>query len=184
MPRGINTATVDDLADGEVRIALNIFIDFQNPLYATTSNEPNIITGVGTFTPANNVISIGEVRDNGDLSASNLSVVLSGCDNAIVNASKNEQLQGTEVKIWLVFLDENGDTQTTLHYFTGYIENTVYMQSAKTITISVACQNFLARLGDRKIRRYTDEDQKDVYSADKGLEFVEQIQEKTLVWGE
>jgi len=157
---------------------------FGNLLKLTTSHLPNQITGKGTFSPANGVLSVSEVRDTGDLSASNLTIQLSGCDPALVNAMKNEQLQGTEVLIWLVFLNEDFATMTELHYFTGYIENTVYMQSAETITISVACQNFLARLSERKIRRYTDQDQKDVFSTDKGLEYVEQIQNKSLVWGE
>jgi len=185
MPRGITSSVVNSLADGHIRTAMNIKMSFGTALQLTTSNQTNTIPSLGTFSPTNGVLSVTEVRDTEDLAASNLTIQLSGCDPALVNASKGTNLQGTAVQIWLVILnDTTGDTVNALHYFTGYIENTVYMQSAETITISVACQNFLARLNDRNVRRYTDQDQKDVFSADKGLEFVEQIQEKTLVWGE
>jgi hypothetical protein len=184
MPRGINTVTKNQLEDGHIRTALNIRMSFGADLKLTTANHANTISGLGVFQPTNGVLSVSEVRDTQDLAASNLTIQLSGCDPSLVNASKGTDLQGTEVNIWLVFLASNGDTQEHLHYFTGYIENTVYTQSAEAITISVACQNFLARLSERKIRRYTDQDQKDVFSTDEGLEFVEQIQEKSLVWGE
>jgi hypothetical protein len=34
----------------------------------------------------------------------------------------------------------------------------------------------------RKIRRYTDEDQRAVYPSDKGLSLINQLQDKEIVW--
>jgi len=32
-------------------------------------------------------------------------------------------------------------------------------------------------------RRYTDQDQKNLFAGDRGLEFVESLQDKSIVWG-
>jgi len=183
MPRGISTATKNSLATGTIRPCLNIKLSFGGFLRLTTAHKDVVVSGEGTFLPTGGVLSVSEVRDAVDLSASNLTITLSGCSADLVNSMKNTQLQGLSVTIWLTFLDEDFNVIQNLHYFNGIIENTVYQQNNKTITIAVVCQNFLARLNERKVRRYTDADQKNDFPSDKALEYVEQIQEQSLVWG-
>ena len=49
--------------------------------------------------------------------------------------------------------------------------------------ITVTVENKLIMLERPRNRRYTDQDQKNLFSGDKGLEFVDDLQDKELVWG-
>jgi len=50
-------------------------------------------------------------------------------------------------------------------------------------TIGMTAENKLVDFRRPREVRYTDEEQKNLYSGDKGLEFVNSIQEKEIYWG-
>jgi hypothetical protein len=49
--------------------------------------------------------------------------------------------------------------------------------------VSVSVENALITLEKAKDRRYTDQDQKNLFAGDKGLEFVDDLQDKSIAWG-
>ena len=57
------------------------------------------------------------------------------------------------------------------------------VQLGKTATVQLSIQSRLVDWDKARIRRYTNEDQQNFFSGDKGLEFVSQMVEKDLVWG-
>lgn len=188
MPRGIDSAFETDIEDGKYQFCMAVAITNisgnDNLLLSNGIKEYTSTVDPYVYTPAGSLLSISSVDENTDLGTSGITIQLSGCDNDLVELSRDAEFQGSQVNVHIFQLDENLDHIASIRYFTGILDNMVYRQSGNEIIIEVSCENFLVRLDDRNIRRYTHEDQKDVYgSSDYGLQFVEDIAEQKLVWG-
>ena len=189
MPRGIDSAFETDIENGKYQfcMAVQIFGINGNSNLLLSNSIKELPSGSAhyVYTPAGSLLSISSTNENSDLGTSGITIQLSGCDNSLVTIARDAEFQGSEVRVWIFQLDENLDRiEPSIRYFTGILDNMVYRQSGNEIIIEVSCENFLVRLDDRNIRRYTHEDQRDVYgSSDSGLSFVEDIAEQKLVWG-
>lgn len=190
MSRGINSDFENDIEDGKYQfcMAVQIYgIDGGNNLLLSNSiKETPSGLAPYVYTPAGSLLSISSVDENSDLGTSGITIQLSGCDNNLVTISRNAEFQGNWINVWIFQLDENLDRmEPSIRYFSGILDNMVYRQSGNEIIIELSCENFLVRLDDRNIRRYTQEDQDDAVGAnvDRGLHYVESIQEQKLVWG-
>ena len=67
--------------------------------------------------------------------------------------------------------------------FVGKMDVMIIRETGETSTIELKLENRLVALERAIERRYTDEDQKNLFSGDKGFEFVPDLQDKQLVWG-
>jgi len=56
-------------------------------------------------------------------------------------------------------------------------------EGPETSTIELNVENKLIDLERARVRRFTSGYQKSVYPGDKGLDFVESLQDKEVVWG-
>ena len=52
-----------------------------------------------------------------------------------------------------------------------------------TSKISITVENKLITLEKPVDRRYTDQDQKNLFTGDRGLEYVDSLQDKEIMWG-
>jgi hypothetical protein len=68
--------------------------------------------------------------------------------------------------------------------YSGFTDITTISEQGDTSSISIAIENRLIALEVPKIRRYTDEIQKQDYATDKGFEFVVGLQDKSFKFGE
>jgi len=68
--------------------------------------------------------------------------------------------------------------------FKGLMDKMDISDNGTTCTVQLKCENFLVRLLEQKVRRYTAEDQKLDFPNDKGLDFVVSIQDKEIAWGD
>jgi len=74
---------------------------------------------------------------------------------------------------------ETGLTQI----FSGYMDEMNIEEAPETSTIELKVENKLIDLERARTRRYTNAYQKSVYPGDLGLDFVEDLQDKKVVWG-
>ena len=72
---------------------------------------------------------------------------------------------------------------TPYQTFEGFIDTMSILENGNTAQISVNVENKLIILERPLNRRYTDQDQKNLFAGDRGLEFVESLQDKSIVWG-
>lgn len=189
MSRGIHSDFETDIEDGKYQFCMAVAIigiNGGNLLLSNGIKEYASTSDPYVYTPAGSLLSISSVDENTDLGTSGITIQLSGCDNNLVTIARDTEFQGSEVYVHIFQLDENLDRIASLRYFTGILDNMVYRQSGNEIIIEVSCENFLVRLDDKNIRRYTQEDQDDAVGVgvvDRGLHYVESIQEQKLVWG-
>jgi len=76
-------------------------------------------------------------------------------------------------------LQETGLTQI----FSGYMDEMNIDEGPETSTVELKVENKLIDLERARVRRFTSGYQKSVYPGDKGLDFVESLQDKEVVWG-
>ncbi len=67
--------------------------------------------------------------------------------------------------------------------FTGYMDTMDINEGADSSTVSLSIENKLIDLERPRTARYTSSFQKSRFAGDKGLEFVEDLQDKEVYWG-
>ena len=138
-----------------------------------------------TYIGAGNLLSISSVSENVELRASGITVQLSGISDPLLAKAKTEDYQGRELVVKLGGFDSNDNViSSPTVIFSGFMDTMTINESGETGTIAVTVENRLIEFEKTRVRRYTDNDQRIEYPNDDGLEYVSQIQEKAIVWGD
>ena len=155
------------------------------------SSELNIWSGVGdlsfdsvTYTGLGDLLSISDIKETSDISATGINVSLSGVKASLIAIAKDQDYQGRELTVRLGAFDESGSLiADPVIIFSGFMDTMTIAEAGTYSTISIAVENKLVAFERSKIRRYTAEDQKIDHPTDKGFEFVTSIVQKEIIWG-
>lgn len=135
-----------------------------------------------TYIGSGNLLQISGVEETGDIAARGVTMTLSGLDTSIISIALSENYQNRAARIYLGAITAAGVVQS-YQVFGGRLDVMNIEESGETATISVTAENRLIDLERPRIRRYTSEDQKSLYPGDLGLDYVNDLQDKTLDWG-
>ena len=161
-----------------------------------TSNEPSsylyLWNGIGdlsyagkTYIGAGNLLSISAISESVDLKAAGITVMLSGISDPLLSKAQDEDYQGRELIVRLGGFDASGNIITSPEIvFAGFMDTMTIKDGGDTATIAVTAENKLIEFEKTRVRRYTDNEQRIEHPNDDGLEYVSQIQEKEIVWGD
>lgn len=145
----------------------------------------NLMHDSKTYIGAGNLLSISSIAENVELKAAGVTVVLSGISDPLLSKAQTEDYQGRELTIRLGGFDSSGNViADPIIVFSGFMDTMTISDGGDTATIAVTVENRLVEFEKTRVRRYTDNDQRILHPTDKGLEFVSQIQEKEIVWGD
>jgi len=137
------------------------------------------------YVGAGNLLSIGTIAESTDLTASGARVVLSGIVEPLISKARDADYQGRQLVIKLGAMDDQGEIiASPVEIFSGFMDVMTISDSGETASIGVAVENRMIEFDRTRVRRFTAEDQKIDYPNDKGLEYVAEIQEKSIVWGD
>lgn len=156
------------------------------------SGDLNLWSGIGsltyggkTYVGAGNLLSISSIQENVELRANGAQVTLSGIGTPLLDKAKNEDYQGRELVIKLGALDATDNIiASPIIVFSGFMDTMTIVDGGDTATITVSVENRLIEFERTRVRRYTDNDQRIDYPNDDGFEYVAEIQEKNIVWGD
>lgn len=145
----------------------------------------NLVFGGNTYLGTGNLGTIGPVKESGDeIRANAITFQLSGIPSSLLSTALGTQYQGRPAKLWLGFLDSAGALiADPVLIFDGRMDVMDIDEGPDISTIIVTAESRLADLNRPRIRRYTNEDQEQLFSGDKGLEFVPALQNKEIIWG-
>jgi len=133
------------------------------------------------------LLSISNINETADIRASGVKISLSGLDSSILSSSISQDSEGGLVKLYFgVLTTTNNETvvvDTPYQLFEGSLDTIQVSETGESATITVTVENKLIMLERPRNRRYTDQDQKNLFAGDKGLEFVDDLQDKELIWG-
>jgi hypothetical protein len=159
--------------------------------FTLDSGDVNVWTGIGdftgsdsnTYTGAGELLSISNIEESKELQSTNLTISISGLSAEVYNAVTTEDMQNRLVTLRLFFL--HPDTMAEIDnviLFKGRIDG-ITITDGDSFTIIFSCENKLVDLTRPRNLFYTPETQQYLYTGDVGLDFVPQIQEQQLFWG-
>lgn len=181
--RTMSAAMVTEVTTAALSPVLMAELNFSSPV--------RLWTGYGTLTYAGNgylgmgdLGSIAPVEETTDLSARGMIFQLSGVPTAFISLALNEDYQGRPCSVMLGALSPTaGLIASPVTVFVGKMDVMTINDDGSTATIGLSAESRLVDFRRVRELRYTDEEQAAIDPTDKGLEFVNSIQEKTIFWG-
>tara|TARA_R110000744_G_scaffold87119_1_gene170210 strand:+ start:2078 stop:2710 length:633 start_codon:yes stop_codon:yes gene_type:complete len=177
------------------------------------SNLVRMWTGLGTLVIADgtewigsgNLLNISTIEETQDMSVKGANISLSGIPSELLSLALTEPYQGRVCNIYFgtfstsgSILQETGDyillqdgSKVNLEtgeagfnmLFSGYMDQMNIVEASDTATIEMLVENKLIDLERARVARFTSGYQKSLYPNDKGLDFIEDLQDKKIPWG-
>lgn len=189
----------------EPTLMAELFFDSQTLRFWTGIG--NLDYNGNTFTGLGNFVGISPIEETQDIQAKGLVFTLSGIPSSTIALSLNERVRGRPFRLYLAatnvaqyveledgsgdvgledgsgkVLLENQFINAPYRLFSGLMDYMEFTDNGQTAEIRLSVENILI-IGQRtKLQRYTMEDQRKYYPNDKGLEYINQLQDKEVVW--
>jgi len=186
MARTLGTDFQAQLDSSQLEPFYAVSVEFTTPLrlwtgYSTINVDSNSYFGSG------NLLAISSIDETAEIRATGAKVTLSGMQSSLISSALTEDVQGTVVKIYfgVTTTDDNRTVVVDTPYliFEGFLDTMTITENGETAEFTITVENKLITLEKAIDRRYTDQDQKELFAGDKGLEFVESLQDKQIAWG-
>lgn len=203
--RDISQSTIDSLDEDVLYpfFAVELLFDGDQTLrlwtgYGTLVYQGQEWYGTGSF------LQIDSVEETTEIAAKGASITLSGIPQEVLSLALSEPYQGRKANIYfgnfskgLILLEssdyilfedgskvilESGSTNLS-QIFSGYMDQMNIEETADTCTVELTLENKLIDLERARVARFTSAYQKSLYPGDLGLDFVESLQDKEIVWG-
>lgn len=192
--------------------AIELLFDDPNQLRLWTGLGELTYQG-NTYTGTGSLLNITQVEETAELAVRGASITLSGVPSEVLSLALSTPYQGRICNVYFGMLfDENLATEyaangfepelvldftaelyrttgpditdsTFSQIFSGYMDQMNIEEGPETSTVELKVENKLIDLERARVRRYSSAYQKSVYPGDKGLDFVEDLQDKEIVWG-
>jgi hypothetical protein len=181
--RSLSANMVTEVSASQLSPIILASLSFTQPVnlwsgYGTITYAGTGYLGIGTLG------TISPVEETTDLAARGITMQLSGVPTALIAVALSENYQGKACSIMFGALDSSGAlVSTPITIFSGRMDVMSINDDGQNATIGMTAENKLVDFRRPREVRYTDEEQKNLYSGDKGLEFVNSIQEKEIYWG-
>jgi len=179
MSRSVVTALLNSLQSTEVRpfFAFKALFDNGNLRFWTGIGNRTINGEV--YTGSGDVIGIGGIEEVVDLSARRMTITINGVDSAVTNLALTEPYQNRSA---YVYLGEQSQSDV-LQIFAGTVDTMAIMDQGDQSFIEIGLESNLIRLQQSSNWRYTDENHRSRYSGDTFFSYVQDIQDRVVVWG-
>lgn len=180
--RDITTVVENALNDAVVHpfFAIELIFD-SGPLRLWTGVGEATIDG-NTYTGTGNLLSVSSIEETTELAVRGATITLSGIPSEVISLALQTAYQGRVCNIYFGMVDGNSYSNLT-QIFSGYMDEMNISEDAETSSIELKVENKLIDLERSRTRRYTSAYQKSVYPGDLGFDFVEDLQDKKVVWG-
>jgi len=202
--RDISTAIQNNLEDDVVYPFFAIELEFDSgPLRLWTGVGTLVFEGV-SYTGTGNLLDVSSIEETSEIAVRGATLTLSGVPTEVISLALQEPYQGRVSNVYFgmfskgelqkeddtyILLEDGGKIRLELQetglteIFSGYMDEMNIDEGPETSTIELKVENKLIDLERARVRRFTSGYQKSVYPGDKGLDFVESLQDKEVVWG-
>lgn len=180
--RDITTVVENALDDAVIEpfFAIEMIFD-SGPLRLWTGVGEATIDG-NSYTGTGNLLDVSSVEETTEIAVRGATITLSGMPTEVISLALQSPYQGRVCNIYFGIRDGNTYSNLT-QIFSGYMDEMNIDEGPDYGTIELKVENKLIDLERARTRRYTSEYQKSVYPGDLGLDFVESLQDKKVVWG-
>lgn len=150
------------------------------------SGAVRIWTGFGdktinseTYTGAGYLLNIDGIAEVADLTASGITITLSGISSSIISLALQENYQGRVARVYFGVEGVSG----ALEVFSGFMDVMTIEHSGESMRVTLSVESKLVTLQRPNTRRYTSANHKIRYPSDTFFDHVTKLQDKEIVWG-
>jgi hypothetical protein len=205
MSRDLSVTTIENINADVVEPFFAVELAFDNNLI-------RLWTGVGTLTledgtqwvGTGNLLDISTIEETKDMAVKGANISLSGIPSELLSLALTQPYQGRVCDIYFGTFTSGTILQETSNFillqdggrinleitangfnkmFSGYMDQMNIIDAAETATIELLVENKLIDLERARVARFTSGYQKSIYPLDKGLDFIEDLQDKNIPWG-
>lgn len=205
MTRDVSEAVLSSLEDDVVYpfYAIELLFDGENTLRLWTGQGTLVYDGVEYF-GTGQILAVDSVEETTEMSAKGATLTLSSVPATVLSLALSEPYQGrrcniyfgmfargsllTESNVYILLEDgsqillESQDTGLT-QIFSGYMDQMNIEEGPESSILSLTVENKLIDLERIRVARFTSSYQKSIYPNDRGLDFIEDLQDKNIIWG-
>ena len=184
MSRDLTAGFLSEVSNETITPALLIDLAFDGGTVRFWTGIGDLTWNSNTYTGSGDLLQITPITETDDTSSPGLQLRLSGLSSSLVSSVlSNVRLTETLIIRLALFNSSGAIISDPNVVWQGFTDVPEIMDNGTTLEIVINAESRLIELNRVKERRYTSEDQKDLYSGDKGLDFVTAIQEKEISWG-
>lgn len=167
-----------------IRPALFVEANFiSGPVYLWTGYG-SIAWNGQTWLGAGNLGSVSIIEEVSTVEAKGITLVMNGIPLNLLTSVMTDFRVGLPAIVHFgLFDDTNTLIPDPITSFSGRMDQPTVSASGDSASIAINCESRLIDLNTSVERRYTNEDQQLDHPGDRGLEFVNAIQNITLYWG-
>ena len=183
MPRTMTAAVQNELAKIAPHPVFLVDLDLPSGAVRRSTHDYDLTHEGNVFTGGADLLDVGPVEETIDLVAAGQRITLSGSPASLLSSLLTDNFQGRDMKLWIGFLDSTGALiPDAIPLFSGLLDQAEAVEGGEEAAIVVTAENRLVDMHRGRDRQYTTEDQKQIYSDDKGLDYVASMQEKDIRW--
>ena len=191
MARSIGSSFDTQISSNSVRPFFAFKIGYSTDQLRIWTGYHTITIDSEDYIGGGNLIQIDSVNESADLKATGITIGLTGLDSSILSSAISQVANGVPAELYFGVLTTTGSgasasttvVDTPYLLFEGFLDEISIADTGATSDISFTIENKMVVLEKPVDRRYTDQDQKNLFANDKGLEFVADIQLKAIAWG-
>ena len=194
MTRALTTSTITNINANTVYPFFAVELKFDDDPERSGDQTLRMWTGLGTLTLADNtewfgtgnLLNISSVEETSEIAARGADITLTAIPSEVLSLALSEPYQGRECNIYFGTFDNGDQTTAPTNFneiFSGYMDQMNISEDVDTTTIELKVENKLIDLERARVARFTSGYQKSKFPDDKGLDFVESLQDKKINWG-
>jgi hypothetical protein len=206
MSRDLTAQTLEAIKEDVVYpfFAVELLFDNQNTLRMWTGQGTLVLEDGTQWVGLGTLLNISTVEETSEIAVKGAVLTLTGVASETLSLALNQPYQGRVCNIYFgtllkgfiqqendsyILLQDGGriylqeSSKTLNEIFSGYMDQMNISEGADTSTIELTVENKLIDLERARVARFTSAYQKSVYSGDRGLDFVESLQDKEISWG-
>ena len=181
MSRGLSATNATEVAGTHVHEVILVKLEFDTPVYAH-SGIGNIVYSGNTYVGVGDFGSVDDVRESEKLGPAPIRLTLSGIDSALLTEALDSGNFGDAVTVYAGYRKDDGTLIDDPWIAAKGTFEYASLKRGPDNSISIVAQNDLAVLDEIDGSKFSDEDQRQVYSADEGFEYVDESATVRLVW--
>lgn len=206
MSRDLTAQTLEAIKEDVVYpfFAVELLFDNQNTLRMWTGQGTLVLQDGTQWVGLGTLLNISTVEETSEIAVKGAVLTLTGVASETLSLALSQPYQGRVCNIYFgtllkgliqqendsyILLQDGGriylqeSSKTLNEIFSGYMDQMNISEGADTSTIELTVENKLIDLERARVARFTSAYQKSVYSGDRGLNFVESLQDKEISWG-
>ena len=206
MSRELDIGTRQNIEEDVVRpfFAVELKFDGAQVIRMWTGQGTLVLPNGTNWVGLGTLLEVSNVEETAEIAVKGATLTLSSVPQEILSLALSEPYQGRVCNIYFgtfslgrlllqsdFYILQQDGSRVNLQtgeagfneIFSGYMDQMNIEEAADTSTIQLTVENKLVDLERARVARYTSGYQKSLYAGDLGFDFVEDLQDKPVLWG-